>query len=82
MDTGFDDPFILQLMQPRCYTSLATQNRCYNETRTRLTARSRSLLTASSLLGHCSVDSWFFSADLPPRLLICLLGSSDLPPRL
>jgi hypothetical protein len=42
--------FILQLIQPRCYTSLATQNHCYNETRTRLTARSRSLLTASSLL--------------------------------
>jgi hypothetical protein len=56
---GFDAQlFILHLMQPRCYTSLATQNHCYNETRTRLTARSRSLLTASSLLGwflglHC-----------------------------
>jgi hypothetical protein len=74
---GFADQlFILQLMQPRCYTSLATQNHCYNETRTSLTARSRSLLTAPSLFGwflvlHC----WSDSASL-----ICLLSSSDLTP--
>jgi hypothetical protein len=76
--------FILQLMQPRCYTSLAIRNRCYNETRTRLTVRFRSLLTASSLLAycydclllHCSVDPWFFTADLTPRLWSDLLGSS------
>jgi hypothetical protein len=72
-------------MQSRCYTSLATQNHCYNETRTRLTARSRSLLTASSLLGwflvlHC----W---SDLPPRffssdssVLVCLCLSLMLRP--
>jgi hypothetical protein len=46
---------ILQLMQPCCYTSPATQNHCYNETRTGLTARSRSLLTPFSLLGSSSL---------------------------
>jgi hypothetical protein len=50
-------------MQPRCYTSLVTQNHCYNETRTRLTARSRSLLTASSLLAYCLI-ACFFTARL------------------
>jgi hypothetical protein len=72
-------------MQPRCYTSLATQNHCYNETWTRLTARSRSLLTSSSLLG-CS---WFFTVCLLLSLLASsLLGWflvlrcwSDLPPQ-
>jgi hypothetical protein len=72
---GHMDLIINCLFYSCCYTSLATQNHCYNETRNRLTTRSRSLLTASSLLGSSSsliaCLSWLI-------LLIQLLVSSLL----
>jgi hypothetical protein len=73
-------------MQPRCYTSLATRNHCYNETRTRLTVCSGPLLTASSLLGwflalHCLLSALiacFFTAWLILGSLLLIWSASSV----
>jgi hypothetical protein len=57
-------------MQPRCYTSLATQNHCY-KIRTRLTARSHSLLWFRILVGPLIAGFlvapliWLFGSGMP-----------------